>query len=212
MRCGPYFIEFDKTGFPLIKREEWEFFISLFPVSKYQFERFMADVGPIDKLYTDAWYRKILEVSQRQSWRKAEFTKTPWKMFLTGVPLKEIIPFLKYLGKGFRLPKAEEWRKLLEYSKELKNLKRELIACLEAFGNLPAPPVLFWIGKGLYPLVEEGLLEMIEEERSSSKDEVLCIGKAWQGLWPNTFSPENVKIIDFTLLSEAVGFRVVKEV
>ena len=27
-----------------------------------------------------------------------------------------------------------------------------------------------------------------------------------------TFSPENVKIIDFTLLSEAVGFRVVKEV
>jgi len=53
---------------------------------------------------------------------------------------------------------------------------------------------------------------MIEKEKSSSKDEVLCISKAWQGLWPNTFSPENVKIIDFTLLSKAVGFRVVKEV
>ena len=53
---------------------------------------------------------------------------------------------------------------------------------------------------------------MIETEKSPSKGEVICIGKAWQGLWPNTFSPENVKIIDFTLLSEAVGFRVVKEV
>jgi len=66
--------------------------------------------------------------------------------------------------------------------------------------------------KRLYPLVEEGLLEMIEGEKNSSKDEVICIGKAWQGLWPNIFSPENVKIIDFTLLSKAVGFRVVKEV
>jgi len=53
---------------------------------------------------------------------------------------------------------------------------------------------------------------MIEGEKNSSKDEVICIGKAWQGLWPNIFSPENVKIIDFTLLSKAVGFRVVKEV
>ena len=78
--------------------------------------------------------------------------------------------------------------------------------------KITCPTCAFLDRKRLYPLIEEGLLEMIEEEKSSSKDEVLCISKAWQGLWPNTFSPENVKIIDFTLLSEAVGFRVVKEV
>ena len=33
---------------------------------------------------------------------------------------------------------------------------------------------------------------MIEEEKSPSKNEVLCIGKAWQGLWPNTFSPNRL--------------------
>ncbi len=211
MRYGHYIIEYDRTGFPLIRRKEWGFFISLFPVSKYQFERFMSDAGPRGKLYTDGWYRQVLEVSQRQSWRKAGLTKTPWKMFLTGVSLEEIIPFLRYLGKGFRLPKAEEWKKLLEHSKELKLLKNELISCLKGGEISPAPPVLFWIEKGLYPLVEEGLLEMIEGEEGSSKNGVICLGKAWQGLWPNTLNPEDIKIIDLTLLPQAVGFRVVKE-
>ena len=87
-----------------------------------------------------------------------------------------------------------------------------LVVYLIVIDKSPVLLVLFWIGKEVYPLVKEGFLEIIEGEKSFSKDGVVCIGKAWQGLWPNTFSPENVKIIDFTLLSEAVRFRVVKEV
>jgi len=104
MVCGHYIIELDKTGFPLIKRDAWDFFISLFPVSKYQFESFMAEFGPHNNLYTDEWYRKILDINPRISWRESweKIEKAPWRLFLTGALWEAIRPFLSYLGRGFR--------------------------------------------------------------------------------------------------------------
>ncbi|MEN3039241.1 MAG: hypothetical protein ABDI07_08860 [Candidatus Kryptonium sp.] len=200
MECGDYFIEFDKTGFPLIRKKEWDYFISLFPVSKYQFERFMIELGPQKGLYTDEWYGEILKLNPRSSWKK--ITVEPWKLFLTGVTKEEIFYFLEYLGKDFSLPTVSQWRNLFYNSdKIVYSLKRKRFS----FSKM-APPARFWIKNGFFPLVKEGLLEMVIEG-----DKQYCIGKPWQELLPNLWRADEVKEVNWEVARRAVGFRVVKK-
>jgi len=124
MNCGDYSIEFDRTGFPLIRRRNWNYYISLFPVSKYQFERFMAENGPKGNLYTDDWYESLLEANPRGSWEKQNGNL--WELFLTGIGVDEITPFLEYMGRDFGLPEVGQWKQLLSVSTEIKELKSEL--------------------------------------------------------------------------------------
>jgi hypothetical protein len=49
----------------LIQLDSWDHSIGLFPVSKYQFERFLVDDEGSD--YTDEWYRGVLELNPRRS-------------------------------------------------------------------------------------------------------------------------------------------------
>ncbi len=201
MECGDYIIEFDRTGFPLIRRKNWNFSISLFPVSKYQFERFMVEHGPKGSLYTDSWYRKLLEVGPRRSWRMCD--DSPWEIFLAGVNIKEITPFLKYLGKGFKLPEARQWKKLFQVSGDIINMRWRL---QQSCKDHSAPPVSRWLEEGLFPLVSEGVFEMVMDGNLQR-----CIGKPWQGLLPNLFYPENLRDVNWDICRQAVGFRVIRE-
>jgi len=198
MESGHYYIEFDRTGFPLIRRKEWDYYISLFPVSKYQFERFMVEVGPKKELYTDTWYRRLLSLNPRHSWRLCDDRQ--WELFITGLSRDEITHFLRYLGKGFRLPKVDEWRQLFESSNEIK---REIKPMLE---KKSAQPVSLWIRKGLFLLVEEGLLELVLKDGKE-----YGIGRPYQGLLANTWNPYDIREVNWDISKKYVGFRVVKE-
>lgn len=127
-----------------------------------------------------------------------------WELFMTGVDRNEITPFLKYLGKEFRLPEVEEWRGLLKVSEEIQKIGLQL---KEVCKNKSAPSVDLWIEKGLFPLVEEGLLEMVLENGKER-----CLGRPYQGLLPNLFNPETVREVNWELCRRTVGFRVVREI
>ena len=200
MGSGHYIIESDRTGFPLIRKEDWDYAISLFPVSKYQFERFMVEKGPQDELYTDDWYRKRLEANPRRPWKQCD--QKPWELFMTGVRHEEITLFLQYLGKGFRLPKVEEWEGLLEHAAEIQSIRAEL---QERCQGQCAAPACLWLERGLFPLVTEGLLETV-----LAGDQVRYLGRPYQGLHRNLFNPGTVRQIHWDLLNKAVGFRVVR--
>ncbi|MEW6095867.1 MAG: hypothetical protein AB1567_04990 [bacterium] len=198
MRYGQYSIKFDRTGFPLVQKEGWNYYISLFPVSKYQFERFMAENGPKENLYTDNWYRELLELNPQGPWRMCD--ERPWELFITGLNKVEITPFLKYLGKGFRLPKIIEWRNLFNAEVEIQKIGLKDI-CKEAC----ALPVSLWLKNGLFPLTKEGLLEMVEDSSE-------CIGRPHQQFLPNTWQPDETKEVNWDIGKKFVGFRVVNEV
>lgn len=178
--------------------EGWDYYISLFPVSKYQFERFMAEEGPRRGLYTDRWYRDILRGNPRRSWKRCE--ERPWELFLTGVSMEGIVPFLKYLGRGYRLPEVDEWKGLLGVEGELRRMESHL---KEMCRGQSAPPVILWIERGLFPLVSEGLIEMLEGGE--------YIGRPYQGLLPNTWSPGDVREVNWDVCAHVVGFRVVRQ-
>lgn len=196
--CGPYTITFDRTGFPLIQRQNWSFAIALFPVSKYQFERFLAVAKPIGNLYTDPWYREILRRNPRRSWRNLK--EHPWEHFLTGLDESALKPFLSFLGPDYRLPRREEWLKLLQAAPELASLRGELAAACQ---DQAAPPVSLWIKGGMFPLVLEGVLEMVQDQGN-----ILYLGRPFPGLFPNTWDPARVRTVDWVLAQKIVGFRV----
>ena len=181
----------DRTG--------WPFAIGLFPVGKYQSERFLAAQG---KRYQDAWYRELLAVNPRCGWR--DWGEKPWELFITGLNDAARDDFFRFLGVGYRLPTADEWRALLEASDEVREIRDEL---LEAIPDA-SPQVLHWLREGLYPLARAGLLEQVTDG-----GRVRCMGRPW---WPkpaffsNTWTPGDARDVNWMQARRLVGFRVVR--
>ncbi|WP_147299768.1 formylglycine-generating enzyme family protein [Methanothermobacter defluvii] len=197
MIYSDYSIVFDRTGFPLIQLDSWDHSIGLFPVSKYQFERFLVDDEGSD--YTDEWYRGVLELNPRRSWRNPG--DRVWELFITGLDLDVIEDFLGYLGPEYRLPTLDEWKALLELSEGIA----EVSPALKMICNGRSPePVLHWLEAGLCPLMREGIFERIHgiENRVA--------GKPFHGLLPNTWAPEELKEVKMDMVQGMIGFRVVR--
>ena len=202
MEASHYSIQLDKTGFPLIDRDGWSFAIGLFPVSKYQLERFLLAQG---NTYTDEWYRKLLEINPRCSW--SDWSNAPWELFVTGLDDEVRNDFLRWLGTGYRLATSEEWLTFLQVSDELHepDLKADLIHALHG----AAKPALHWISKDIYPLTQSGILEQV-----SHYGKIRCLGRPW---WPkpaffsNTWSPDTLRDVNESLSRRLVGFRIVAD-
>jgi hypothetical protein len=60
------FLQSDDLGFPMVSIPEIDLSVSLLPVTKFQFERFIAH----ENQYSDSWYDKVLAINPRCSWRK----------------------------------------------------------------------------------------------------------------------------------------------
>jgi hypothetical protein len=184
----------------MIKKNDWNFYISLFPVSKYQFEHFLSDVGSKGG-YTDNWYRELLKLSPRKLYKACK--DKVWQLFITALSYKEIKPFFRYLGRGFRLPTQDEWIKLHKVSREIKH---RLPITDNRLPPNTALPVSLWLKEKLFPLTEEGILEMVKKN-----DKIYCIGRPYQGLLSNTWQPEQIREVNWELCRQAVGFRMVKQ-
>lgn len=110
---------FDRTGFPYLAVPGAEVAVALLPVTKAQAEAWLGDpAGPGDE-----WYADVLAVSPRVGWRvsrppaprptsrsRNERTTHLWHLLLTGVHPAEAERLAAWLGRGYRLPTATEWR------------------------------------------------------------------------------------------------------
>ncbi|MBE7472989.1 MAG: hypothetical protein DPW09_12735 [Anaerolineae bacterium] len=98
-------LTFDRTNFPLIAVEEVGLEVHLLPVTKLQFEQFVAASGPLE----EARYQKLLALNPAVS--PAELlTAEPERLFVTGILPKEAQAFAAWLGEGLGLPTVKEWR------------------------------------------------------------------------------------------------------
>jgi formylglycine-generating enzyme required for sulfatase activity len=95
----------DRAGFPLVHVPGAGLTIQLFPTTKVQFERFLAEPAG----FGDAWYAAVLAANPRVSLRSVD-DATRERLFLTGLLPEEGQQYARWLGDGFRLPTAEEWQ------------------------------------------------------------------------------------------------------
>ncbi|MBN1891079.1 MAG: SUMF1/EgtB/PvdO family nonheme iron enzyme [Thermoflexales bacterium] len=86
---------FDKTGFPLLFIPDLAIEVHLLPVSKAQFERFIAE-------QLGGQWAGTSEAAASTGERE--------DLFMTGVLPEEALAFARWLGEGFDLPSLDEWR------------------------------------------------------------------------------------------------------
>lgn len=202
LTCGPFTIESDDSLFPFVKKNEWDFSISLFPVSKYQFENIILKSG--SAVFTDLWYRQKLALNPRCSW--SNWGNMPWRLFLTGLGIDEIQK-VSALTSGCDLPLKEQWLKLYESEGELLNFKDGLYKIFHDNPSRFAGPVSFWISKGLFPLTSQGLLEAVKDG-----DKISCLGNPWFELFNNIWKPDEPRNVNWDLSKQFIGFRIVKNI
>ena len=99
--------EVDATGYPLIWIEPLRCFMHLFPVSRPQYERYMA--ANLHLGYDDRYYQEILQLRSRASCFSRE--SAPFgQLLMTGVTIEEALSFGKWLGQDFTRFSAVDWQ------------------------------------------------------------------------------------------------------
>ncbi|MEA2604063.1 MAG: hypothetical protein QOF89_5055 [Acidobacteriota bacterium] len=98
----------DPTGFPMVWIEEIGAFMHWLPVTKIQFEKFIATTH--DPLFNDTWYRRVLDLNPRVAIPEIS-AENYWHAFLTGILPAEAQQFAAWCGGDYALPTLTEWRK-----------------------------------------------------------------------------------------------------
>lgn len=103
---GQYQWEVDASGYPLILVEPLDVYVHLFPVTKPQFEKFIASGRKPG--FGDEWYTELLQLNPRVSYRSADVS-SPDGLFMTGVTTNEASDFSRWLGRDYGLLTTDEW-------------------------------------------------------------------------------------------------------
>ncbi len=98
-------LTFDKTNFPLLVVERASIEIHLLPVTKVQFEPFVAETGELNQ----ARYKKMLALNPRLTPERFSLEEREY-LFVAGILPEEALAFARWLGPGFDLPTVKEWR------------------------------------------------------------------------------------------------------
>lgn len=112
---------FDRMGFPFVRLDRLSLSVSLLPVTKVQFERFIAQPNS----FGDAWYEEILQINPRLSWRRPDAGRREG-LFITGVLQSEAIAYASWAGTGFDLPSLKEWRLIFQSMTRARLAKNSL--------------------------------------------------------------------------------------
>lgn len=153
-RSGPnqdgYKWRVDASGYPLIFVEPLGTYVQLFPVTKPQFEKFLASGRRPD--LGDEWYTDRLSANPRVTYWST-YIPAREHLFMTSVTTDEALAFGRWLGHDYGLLSAEEW-----------------CACYEWLAEHPAPSVppdlagrLSQDALGIWKTVEEQWLESHRE-------------------------------------------------
>ena len=185
----------DQTGFLWLKLPELNIDVSLLPVTKPQFERFLAEPYTIKpEKFSNAWYQKVLDLNPRISWRQFSLHERE-KIFLTGIQPDEALAYLRWLGNGFDLPTVGEWQeidRLLAKQKIPANIA-ELLNTVGA--SQVARRILIQLFKQLKPdtwgklaLLREGVLEWVR--KSNNLQKFVGLGKPRWEFYKTLYDPQ----------------------
>jgi hypothetical protein len=176
----------DRTGFPLVAVPALALEVQVLPVTKVQFERFIAEPNA----FGDVWYEEVLALNPRVSSRR--FTvESRERLFLTGILPEEALAFAKWMGEGFDLPTVAEWRAIYAALAAEAAPLRHLIGLLSERGTILACDLLSRVGTAHPPslldlsFMQGGVVEWVRQ------------GNTWTGLGaprpefhPNLWNPQ----------------------
>ena len=137
--------EFDKAGFPMVWVDAIETYVHWLPVTKIQFETFIADQP--SPQFDERWYLDILELNPRIS-PKSVRPNNYWQLFITGINPVEAQAYAEWCGEAYKLPTLAEWNQIYQslnalptveapfIDLEIKDITRTVLEKLEEVGKM----------------------------------------------------------------------------
>jgi hypothetical protein len=176
-------LTFDRTNFPLLAIEEVGVEIQLLPVTKQQFEQFLAESGAVEP----AHYQEMLALQPIPPLDDPSLDQRE-RLFVTGILPNETKAYSRWLGEGFDLPTVKEWRAVYRVLKRTSLPRHHLATEL---GDSPAAPILARLIQQLPShllldicLMRGGLVEWVKQGRSW-----LGLGEPRPHFHPNLWDP-----------------------
>jgi hypothetical protein len=123
----------DPVGFPMIWIEEIGAFMHWLPVTKIQFEKFIA--ASSGGFFDDAWYRRLLDLNPRVAVTGID-PQNYCNAFLTGVLPEEARQFAAWCGGEYSLPTFADWQKAYAALASMPIAPGEMPDLLEEAGDL----------------------------------------------------------------------------
>lgn len=200
---------FDRAGFPLIEIGS-ELRMHLLPITKVQLERFLAEPNE----FGDRWYESLLSVHRRVSYRCSSADGRE-HLFVGGILPEEALAFACWLGEGYRLPTAAEWRLLYRQMAQLPIEERTWRQLLRKCGT-EAKAILKCLRALMHPsrwielsLMTDGLVEWVQENGC-----YVGLGKPRPAFHPNLWNPleETVQPLQHGQRIRYFGFRLAQDV
>jgi hypothetical protein len=112
VKQAPFKWQIDASGYPLVLVEPLQTYVHLFPVTKPQFEKFLASGKQPNS--DDDWYARLLAMNPRASYRSEDPIELE-QLFITGITTDEALAFGRWLGRRYKLLTAVEWRECREW-------------------------------------------------------------------------------------------------
>ena len=199
-------ILFDRTNFPLIAVEELGIEAHLLPVTKWQFEQFIAEAGEVSR----SRYHHMLRLNP--AILPEQFTAdNREQLFVTGIFPKEAQAFAHWLGEGFDLPTIKEWRAIYGALRKTlpprHDLSAELVkgvasAILEKLSDQLSPRFMLDLA-----LMREGVVEWVHHDPTW-----VGLGAPRPQFHPNLWDPLNHEVSPMRLDERLpyFGFRLVR--
>ena len=124
-------IVLDRTGFPMVRIAALDAYLHWIPVTKIQFEHFMAAIS--ESQFDSRWYDEILDLNPRVT-PTAIRANNYWQAFLTGIRPAEAQRFAQWSGSEYGIPTLEEWNTAYRELKELPNYQLDKLDGLQGLG------------------------------------------------------------------------------
>ncbi len=203
---------YDATGFPTVAVPSLSLDVQLLPVTKIQFERFLAD-RPV---HGDLWYQEVLAVNPRVGLPEV----TPQNregLLLTGILPEEAMEFAHWLGPGWGLPSVQQWRRIYRCFVEMvfrpQDVTDSIRHGMDRRARALVDTILLQVEQktlATVTLMSGGVLEWVHD------------ASQWGGLGsprpvfaPNLFNPllgPPVVPVDAEIRAKGFGFRLVREI
>jgi hypothetical protein len=201
---------YDRTGFPMVRLPALALDVHLLPVTKVQFEQYLAEPDGVG----DGWYEAVLAAGPRAScFRFADEERE--RLFLTGILAHEARAFARWLGPDYDLPTVDQWRAIHQTLKGMPATvpppcrdasrwqARKCGAILKALRRRLRPEDMLQ-----FSLMEGGLVEWVRVEK-----DYVGLGCPRPDFFPSLYNPlvDTIRPIHPDQRLPYFGFRAVRQ-
>lgn len=181
----------DCDGFPWLDLPTLRLQVAVWPLTKYQLERYLADPPPSSRFYGDDWYEALLRLNPRVGLRRLTLDQRE-RAFATGLEPNEVLHLARRFGPTCDVPSVAEWRAIERLVNSL-TFEVQQLDCLRAkpFAQTAArfaaqllrcEPPTHW---GQLMLLRSGVIEWVRDQT-----EFVGLGKPRPVFVANTLDPQ----------------------